>query len=358
MKDLKKEKYRAEHGRYAVIFGGAGYEHSVSRLGAANFISAALRCGFDILPIFIDKSGDFYVYSGDISDIADIEKELDIRELTPTFPIRLRGECGFWVSGKIIPVALAVPLLHGDFGEDGRVQGLLAFAGIKFVGADTLSGALSSDKAYTKAVADSIGVPTLPYLTFTRGKMRLCDVASCVAERIGYPAFVKPCGLGSSVGASCAMDGDGLLRSLELAFSVADRVIVERALIRPRELECAYLDVGGTHIVAHPAEVSVRDGFYDYDTKYFNADNVTLHTVADLPQNTVTKIREYTEALASALSVRHIARFDFFLTESRELYFNEVNTFPGMTKTSLYSAMLDACGIPFESFIEKLLLDT
>ncbi len=344
-------------GKYAVIFGGAGYEHFVSRLGAENFISAALRCGFDILPIFIDKNGDFYVYSGDISDIADIEKELDIRELTPTFPIRLGGECGFYVRGNIMPVALAVPLLHGDFGEDGRVQGLLSSAGIKFVGADTLSGALSSDKAYTKAVAESIRVPTLPYLTFARSKTRFSDAASCVEERIGYPAFVKPCGLGSSVGASCAMDCVGLRRSLELAFSVAERVIVERALIRPRELECAYFDVGGTHAVAHPAEISVRDGFYDYETKYFNADNVTLHTVADLPRDTVTKIKEYTEALASALSVRHIARFDFFLTEDGELYFNEVNTFPGMTKSSLYSAMLAECGITFESFIEKLLLE-
>ena len=352
-------KDKAAHsGRYAVLFGGAGYEHSVSRLGAENFISAAMRCGFDILPIFIDKNGDFYVYSGDISDIADIENELDNNELTPTFPIRLRGECGFFTRGKIMHVELAVPLLHGDFGEDGRVQGLLASAGIKFVGADTLSGALTSDKAYTKAVADSIGVPTLPYMTFTRGKGCTKDAVSSVARRIGYPAFVKPCGLGSSVGASCAMDGEGLLRSLELAFAVSDRVIVERALMHPRELECAYFDVGGTHIVAHPAEISVREGFYDYDTKYFNADNVTLHTVADLPQDIAIKIREYTEALASALSVRHIARFDFFLSASGELYFNEVNTFPGMTKTSLYSAMLDACGIPFESFIEKLLLDT
>ncbi len=345
---------------YAVIFGGRGYEHLVSRLGAANFISEAEKRGFCILPIFVGKNGSFYVYLGDVSDIDEVDKELDGDVLYETYPIKLSGKSGFFVGGEVLSVLAAVPILHGDYGEDGRVQGALDTAGIKFAGADTISGAVMRDKSYAKAVAASLFVPTLPWITAVRGDFGfdIEKIKSSVLSEVGYPAFVKPCRLGSSVGASCARTQGELEAALRIAFSVADRVIIERALLSKRELECAYFSVGKIHVISPPGEIAVRDGFYDYKRKYIDVSEVTLMPRAQISDLASEKIRSYTETLASALGARHIARFDYFLTDDGEVYFNEVNSFPGMTKTSLYSAMLAESGITFGSFIEMLLTET
>ena len=340
---------------YAVIFGGAGYEHSVSRLGAANFISAAESCGFEILPIFIDKNGAFSVYLGEILDIADQECEIDGSLLFSTYPVRLGDESGFLVSGEVLSVRLAVPLLHGDFGEDGAVQGALECAGIRYIGASVFAGALTSDKAFSKAVAVCAGVRTLPWLTVTRSEKRE-DILRAVSEGIGYPVFIKPCRLGSSIGASRATCASELSKSLDRAFAVADRVMAERALTDFCELECAWLDVGDTHVIAHPGEISVPGGFYGYREKYSGRCGVRLFPRANIPPETAERIKAMTQRLAAAFGVRHLARFDYFLDRDGTVYFNEVNSFPGMTGGSLYAAMLAESGISFSDFIKKLLL--
>ena len=192
MKDI--DFYLGRSDVRAVIFGGAGAEHGISRMSAFGFICEAERLGFCILPIFVGKNGDFFVYLGDVAEISRIERELPCDALVPTFPIRLPCGSGFLCGGRLIGVSLAVPVLHGDFGEDGRVQGLLECAGIPFVGADTVSGAVMSDKAHAKAVASSVGVRTLPWITLTR-ESYLEDRESAVSrvtDLIGLPAFIKP----------------------------------------------------------------------------------------------------------------------------------------------------------------------
>lgn len=345
---------------YAVIFGGRGCEHSVSRLGAANFISEAERCGFTILPIFVGKNGSFNLYLGEIEALAEVDEEIDSDVLYETFPVRLFGKSGFFIGGEVLSVVSAVPLLHGDYGEDGRVQGALDTAGIKFIGADTVSGAVMRDKSYTKAVASRLCVPTLPWITVSRDDFDgdIGKIRSRLLSEVGYPAFVKPSRLGSSVGASFALDGEELEAALQIAFSVADRVIIERALLSKRELECAYFSVGKTKLVSLPGEIAVRGGFYDYRRKYIDTSEVSLTPRGQIPSFVAEKIRSYTETLASALGARHIARFDYFLADDGEVYFNEVNSFPGMTKTSLYPAMLAESGIAFGSFIRILLTES
>ena len=271
---------------YAVVFGGRGSEHAVSRMGAENFISVAQGLGFDILPIFIGKSGEFYVYLGSAADIECGFCEEDSSVLYPTYPVRLFGRSGFFACGSVISVVGAVPLLHGDFGEDGVVQGALETAGIKYVGADTVSGALMRDKTYAKSVALRLGVPTLPWLDFQKKDVDISGINEVVAEvarRIGYPVFVKPCRLGSSVGASLARTRGELFSSIELAFSVSDRIMAERALLSKRELECAYFDVGSTQIISEPGEVDLGGGFYDYRRKYLDTGSVKLIPKADIP---------------------------------------------------------------------------
>ena len=339
------------------MFGGAGAEHGISRLSAGGFVAEAERLGYCILPIFIDKNGDFFVYTGDTSEISRIDRELDRDALVPTFPIRMGGKCGFLCRGRVIAVELAVPVLHGDFGEDGRVQGLFECAGIPIVGADTVSGAVMSDKAHAKAVAVSAGVRALPWITLTRESyLEDKDAAvSTVCDLIGLPAFIKPTGLGSSIGASAAFSRGEVRESLELAFSVAGRVMAEPALESRRELECAYFDMDGRSVITHPAEVSVSDGFYGYDKKYFNTDGVRLAVCAEIPDSVAALIRESTARLAQAFGARHIARFDYFLAEDGTLYFNEVNSFPGLTAGSLYTKMLAECGIGYADFVRAML---
>ena len=355
MKDI--DFYLGRSDVRAVIFGGAGAEHGISRMSAFGFICEAERLGFCILPIFVGKNGDFFVYLGDVAEISRIERELPCDALVPTFPIRLPSGSGFLCGGRLIGVSLAVPVLHGDFGEDGRVQGLLECAGIPFVGADTVSGAVMSDKAHAKAVASSVGVRTLPWITLTR-ESYLEDRESAVSrvtDLIGLPAFIKPTGLGSSIGASAAFSRDAVSESLGLAFSAAGRVMAEPALVRFRELECAYLDISDRCVITHPAEVSVRDGFYGYDKKYFNTDGVRLTVRAEIDGTVADQIRRSTAQLAEALGARHIARFDYFLAEDGTLYFNEVNSFPGLTSGSLYTRMLAECGIEYGDFVKAML---
>lgn len=355
MKEL--DFYLKGDGARAVIFGGAGAEHEISRLSAFGFISEAERVGIDVLPIFIDKNGNFYIYRGSTADIGDIKCELRREELLPTFPVRLAGRSGFLLNDGVLPVRLAVPVLHGDFGEDGRVQGLLECAGIPLFGADTVHGALMSDKANAKAVAECVGVRTLPQLAVSREEY-LRDgerIAEQIAREIGCPAFIKPTGLGSSIGASAANTPSELCRALDAAFAVSDRVMAEPRLSAPRELECAYLSLGERVIVTPPAEVAVSGGFYDFENKYFNTGRVRLAVRADIPDSIAERVMQSTRRLAAAFGARHIARFDYFLAEDGTLYFNEVNSFPGLTAGSLYTRMLEGCGVSYADFVREVL---
>lgn len=339
---------------YAVIFGGRGCEHAVSCVSGANFISVAERCGFDILPIGIAPSGEWRIYLGEICRIKDGGWLKDIENLFPTFPLRYLGRSGFIAGTDIIEVISAVPVLHGDFGEDGTVQGALITAGIPLAGCDTVTGAVASDKAYTKSVAASLGIPTLPWLTYSQGECERDEIKRKAEEKIGYPMFIKPSRLGSSIGACPALCERDFYSSLEGALLCERRVIIERALLSKTELECAYFESGERKIITPPGQICVNDGFYDFKAKY-QSDKARVCVRSDVPKGISDKLSEYTEALATELSVRQIARFDYFLSEEGEIFFNEVNTFPGMTEGSLYLSMLGACGVSAEEAVGSLL---
>ena len=350
--DLRAKKF-SEKQRYVLLFGGRGYEREISLLGAERFLSEAEKINFDFLPVFISKNGDFFIFSGKARDIPALRGRMDKSLLTPTTPARIHGVGGFLSDGALIPARLVFPLLHGDFGEDGVIQGMLAALGMKFFGADNFTGAVATDKVYSKLIARSVGVPTLPELVFERG----CDALSVergISESFGFPAFVKPARLGSSIGASFVPTKRELSRGLKKAFSVADRVLIEPGVSEKRELEVAYFCVGKRRIITLPAEISIEGGFYDFDLKYKSGDGVSLIARAVIENETAVRVRSYTERLVGALSVRHAARFDYFLLPDGEIYFNEVNTMPGMTATSLYSEMLSGEGLEPSDFIRSL----
>ena len=329
----------------AVIYGGAGYEHDVSLASAKNLFAVLDRCGIDYVAIFIDRSGAWRIRKAPFSDVGEL----------PTYPVCLGENSGFIVGNEILPLRRALVLLHGDMGEDGRVQGALECAKIKVVGTGCIAGAVAADKAYTKWIASSLGIPVLPAavtdLTVAAASPeQICESA---AVKFGFPLFVKPCRLGSSFGAMPANEKGELVRAVKNALAYADRIMIEPCLTDKRELECAYFSAGGVSAVSEPGEIGIN-GFYSFDEKYSSASRAVPLVRADLSMKHCERVRSYTRKLAVALGIEGFARFDYFLKDNT-IYFNEVNTIPGMTDTSLYLSMLASEGISEDRFVTLML---
>lgn len=313
----------------ALIFGGRGYESEVS-LSGRDFVLPILEKKYNCLPILIDKSGRWMLQN------------------TQVFP----AERGFITEeGERIDVDCAIPLLHGDYGEDGSVQGALETARIAYIGCDTSASAVCRDKFFVKRIAIGLGIPTLPCVLALRCEG--VDFAVRQAEgSFGYPLFVKPARLGSSVGARGAENRGELVHAISEAFSLCDRVIIEPRLTDKRELECGYFSANGKEIFTYPAEVLIK-GNYGYEEKYLRGDT-RLSVRADVDTDVAERIREYSRRLTRALGVRDISRIDYFLS-CGELYLNEINTFPGFTSGSLYPRLIEAAGIPIGDALDMLI---
>lgn len=345
---IRDWKIKYGEGVYALIFGGRGCEREVS-VESARCALSVLWDRLPLIPIYIDAEGGFYAVS---SAFDDQPPDLSLASVFAVSPVICCGVGCLDIGGELIPIRRALPLLHGDFGEDGRIQGLLDSLNIPFVGADTVCGAVSSDKAYTKAVAASIGIPVLPYRTLGEGESS--GRARELAGELGYPVFIKPCRLGSSIGAYCADCEEELLPLIEKSREAAGRIMLEPMLRHKRELECAYLSVGDKRIITPPGEAVTGNRFYDFEAKY-KSSLTRIFPRAEVPRELAERLRIYTDRLAEELCVRDIARFDYFLSEDGQLYFNEVNTMPGMTEGSLYPMMLDASGVDLPSLLTLLL---
>lgn len=313
----------------ALIWGGRGYEKDVSAGGMENILPLIDENTYRVLSIHIEPDGRW---------------TLDGEEV-------LLSRGGIIRDGRFIKLDCAFPLLHGDFGEDGRVQGALDCADISYVGCGTLASALCRDKSVVKAVAGSLGIPTLPYLLITMSEGIREAVFRC-EEKIGYPAFVKPCNLGSSVGAMEARDRRGLLHAIKHARGYSDRILVEKCLAPKRELECGFLQAKGKELFTKCGEI-LCDSFYDYNKKYHSPE-VKVCPVAAVGEDINRRVIDYSRRLVRALGVRELARIDFFLS-GEELYFNEINTMPGMTRTSLFLKMAEASGVPEGTLINLLI---
>ncbi len=334
---LKKNKKSV-----AVIFGGKGVEHDISVLGGKFVMKNIDRDDLSVLPVFIDRSGDWYLKNG--------KKDVHVS------PVRKSGEGGLLRGRRFIKLDAAFPMLHGDFGEDGRVQGLLETLGIPFVGCDTQSGALAADKVFTKALALSLGIPTLPWIS---GVGMTCEEFSSECERtFDFPIFIKPARLGSSIGAGAAKNREELAEKVRAAYGIGSgAVMAEPCLCNARELECAYLRIGGKTHITPPGEIKLcGDGFYCYEEKYGEKSRAEIFGKADVSKGISDAVRKYSEALCLAIGIKGIARIDFFL-HGEKIYFNEINTMPGMTEASLYPTMINGIGITPAEMITGLVED-
>lgn len=326
----------------ALFFGGRGYEHSVSVSGAKNLLSLIDRERYGAHTVFIEKSGKMRLASPDVAG-----NEAVFSGGTEVFPILRDGRGALLTEGgKILPIDCAFPLLHGDFGEDGTVQGLLSSCKIPFVGSDARASAICLDKAATKALAEAMDIPTVPWRLLTGGED---------GEELELPVFIKPDCLGSSVGAAPVRERSELRAAIQSAAMLGSgRVLAERLISPVRELECAYFAAQDEVIVTHPGEI-LSDGFYSYERKY-SACAARTSARAEISRALSERMREYARRLCLSVGVRHLARVDFFLS-GEDLYFNEINTMPGMTAASLYLGLLDRAGISPAEAVNRIISD-
>ena len=309
--------------KVAVLYGGKGYEHDISVASGKYILKVIDRDRYQPIPIYIDKNGGWHT---------DGEREVS---LSPT--ARALEADGIDLGAEVV-----LPMLHGDYGEDGSISGLLESVGIPYVGCGVSSGALLADKILTKRLAESIGIPTVPYIPFSR-KNATDELVREVAEGLGYPVFVKPSTLGSSIGAGMANDEEELRRAIRTVEDLAKRGLVEKFIDNRREIEVGYLSYGGGEIITDGGEVSAS-GWYDYDEKYSDKSTASVIVRADLDSSQSERLRDYTRRLVDLFGIRQISRLDYFLSGDK-IYLNEINTMPGFTENSLYPRLISASGI-------------
>ena len=339
-----------------VIFGGQSSEHEVSCMSVCNVASQIDPEEWNVLLIGITKTGR-WVLAENIDSIRDgswVNSEFSA-EISPDAEKKCVIVTGPDDTVADVPLDAAFPVLHGKYGEDGTVQGLLELAGIPYVGCGILTSAVCMDKFYTKIIVDSIGIRQADYVGVHAYELKDMDkVVKEVESRLDYPVFIKPSQAGSSCGVSRAETREELEEGLKKAAEVDAKILVEE-LIRGREIECAVFGGGDGEIFASGVgEILAAAEFYDYDAKYNNPDSQTV-VDPDLPKETVETIRKYAEAIFRAVDGTGLSRVDFFVREDGEVVFNEINTLPGFTAISMYPMLMEARGISKKQLIANLI---
>ena len=356
--------------KIGLLFGGCSGEHEVS-ITSARAIASALQkddnqTKYEVLPVYIDKSGTWQ--SSDLAEqvLASGKPLLLSGELKNTTAEETSSTLNVTGFSSLTPLGqnfsyseidVWFPVLHGPNGEDGTVQGLLSLMNVPFVGSGVLGSALGMDKIAMKMAFTQAGLPQVDYVAVNRSQVysspcvfpKLCDD---IEAKLDYPCFVKPANLGSSVGIAKVRSRGELEEALDNAASYDRRIVVE-AGVTAREVECAVLGNDNPK-VSVVGEITFDSDFYDYETKYTEG-AAELHIPADLPRDVVAKIQEMAVKAFMAVDAAGLARVDFFyVEETREVFINEINTFPGFTSTSMYPRLWAHCGVAFPQLVDRL----
>lgn len=345
--------------RVGVLFGGRSGEHEVSLMSAKSVIRYLDKSKYDVVPLGITREGKWLA-------TGDPLKELQARADEKETPVVTEESCRELVAERreLLPgvqrsgiphVDVVFPVLHGPYGEDGTLQGLLELADIAYVGAGVLGSALAMDKAAMKAVFRAEGLPIADYVAIMRWdwESNPTAVLQRIDEQVGCPCFVKPANLGSSVGITKVHALEELPNALNLA-SRYDRKLLVEVAVNAREIECSVLG-NDQPIASLPGEVIPKREFYDYVAKYFDQ-QTQLIVPADLTAEQTTEIQELAVRAFLALDLAGMARADFFLCkDSGRVYVNELNSIPGFTHASMYPKMWEASGLSYPELLDRLI---
>ncbi len=343
--------------RVAVIFGGQSSEHLVSCMSAVNIMEQIDMLRYELLLIGITEKG-HWLKADSLDQVrSGAWKESKVEAvISPdaTKKCVILTEDG---QSKSVPIDVAFPVLHGPYGEDGTIQGLLELAGIPYVGCGVLSSAVCMDKLYTKQIVETLGIRQASYVPVLVWKMRkdMDAIIKQVEERFLYPVFVKPANAGSSRGITKAKNRQELTEGLEEAARHDSKILVEETIIG-HEVECAVLGGGEKPVLSSGVgEILPAAEFYDYNAKYFNEES---RTVIDpqLPGDSAAQVKKAAEQIFNALDGYGLARVDFFVTNQGGIIFNEINTMPGFTAISMYPVLWEARGLSKRLLVDKLIL--
>jgi D-alanine-D-alanine ligase len=350
--------------RVAVVFGGRSAEHGVSCVTAGSVLAAIDRSRYDVVPIGIATDGRWVLESDDSERLAITDGKLPEVDAGASLVALSGDELVVRDPGDVPTVMgevdVVFPLLHGPWGEDGTLQGLLETAGVRYVGSGVLASAVGMDKHYMKLVFQAQGIPVTPYTVITQRQWAK-DASACreSVAALGYPVFVKPARAGSSFGISKVADPAELDAAVEEARRYDPKVLVEAFAAGARELECGVLQGldGGVPEASVVAEIVVGGGhdFYDFEAKYLPEQATRLDVPADVPEDVSTRVRELAVAAFEAIDGEGLARVDFFYLPDRSVVINEINTMPGFTPTSVFPRTWAHSGLDYPALVDRLL---
>ncbi|CAN5619792.1 D-alanine--D-alanine ligase family protein [soil metagenome] len=353
--------------RVAVVFGGRSSEHAISCVTAGSVLAAIDRDAYDVVPIGIARDGRWVLESGDPERLRIEAGELPSvdGERAAVALARVSDGTDLVVSEASRPpetlgeVDVVFPVLHGPWGEDGTIQGMLEMAGVRYVGAGVLASAVSMDKAYIKVVLGAAGLPLMPSITVTAREWEADPLAvRRRADAQGYPVFVKPARGGSSMGISKVHNGAELDAAMLAALEHDPKVLVEVSAEGAREVECGVLQaLDGTPETSVPAEIRITDAheFYDFDAKYLPQEATAVDLPALLPPEVTAQLQELSVRAFEAVGCEGLARVDFFVRPDGSVVLNEINTMPGFTPLSMFPQMWAASGVDYPALVDRLI---
>ena len=339
--------------RVAIICGGRSSEHEISCISAGGVIGAIDRSKYQPLIIGITKSGR-WVHLDESFPLRIVDGVLPV--IPENSPAIVADISGFTFNGSPLAIDIVFPLLHGPYGEDGTIQGMLEMADIDYVGSGVLASAVAMDKSFAKPIFASYGIKVAEGFTITAQEWK--DASASITQQasaLSYPIFVKPARGGSSRGTSKVKTESELAAAINEALSFDSKVMIENAVIGS-EIECAVLEIDGKAQASTVGKISIdpKFEFYDFQAKYLDG-ATTIELPAPIPADVSKSIQEQAVAAFKALDCRGLARVDFFLTANNEVIINELNTMPGFTETSVFPKMWKSSGVSYTEVINHLL---
>lgn len=352
----------AEKINLGILFGGRSCEHEVSVVSARSVLAAINHDKYNVYPVGIDKSGHWHL-AADIErlvhekEVIGLSQQASPKDGLVNLSIHHEGNLAPASTSDVVTPALDVifPVLHGTFGEDGTIQGVFEMAGIPYVGCGVAASAIAMDKALAKQVFFAADIPQAPCQIISRFEWDKdqSSVVSTVEKKLGYPAFIKPANMGSSVGVSKANDSQSLNQAIVEALQYDNKVIVEQSMENCHEVECAVLG-NADPLASVVGEIIPGAEFYDYQTKYIDDKTETL-IPARISEESSKRVQELSIRAFKAIDGAGLSRVDFFVSkDTGEVYLNEINTLPGFTPISMYPKMWAASGIAYPDLIDRL----